>query len=116
MKLLKYLFFILILIGSLIFLVKLNELNSLNIRIPYLVDVEGYEEGFNVWLVMILTFTAGVLLGFILSLFQIITQKTETLSLKSNLRRMQVELDSLRNQAIDDDIVLTDDIESENYE
>jgi hypothetical protein len=29
---------------------------------------------------------------------------------------MQVELDSLRNQAIDDDIVLTDDIESENYE
>ena len=35
------------------------------------------------------------------------------ISLRSKLRRLQVELDSLRNQAIDDDIILSDDTKSE---
>jgi len=102
--------------GSLVFLVQLNELNliegnPMTIKIPYLIDIEGYDAGFNVWLVLVGTLTVGVLVGFLLALFQIVGQKSEVYSLKSKLRRVQMELDSLRNQSIDDDIVLTDDVE-----
>ena len=119
MKLIKYLIWILLLMGSLVFLVKLNELNqfdgnTLNIKIPFLIDMSGYENGFNVWLVLVMTLTVGVVIGFILALFQIISQKSEVFSLKSKLRRIQTELDSLRNESIDDDIVLTDEIDDSN--
>jgi len=115
MKLIKYLIWILLLMGSLVFLVKLNELNQfdgnvLTIKIPFLIDMPGYENGFNVWMVLVMTLTAGVVIGFLLALFQIISQKSEVFSLKSKLRRTQTELDSLRNESIDDDIVLTDEM------
>ena len=118
MKLLKYLVFILILIGSLIFLVELNNLNTvegqaISIKVPYLVSYPEYTNGFNVWMVLVGTLTAGVLIGFFLALFQIISQKSEVISQRSKLRRLQVELDSLRNQAISDDIILSDDTNSE---
>ena len=116
MKLIKYLIWILLLMGSLVFLVKLNELNQfdgniLTIKIPFLVDMPEYENGFNVWMVLVMTLTVGVVIGFILALFQIISQKSEVFSLKSKLRRIQAELDSLRNESIDDDIVLTDEMD-----
>ncbi|MDP6570665.1 MAG: LapA family protein [Candidatus Marinimicrobia bacterium] len=116
MKLIKYLVWILVLMGSLVFLVQLNELNqfegnALTIKIPFLVESPEYAEGFNVWMVLVMTLTAGVVIGFLLALFQLIAQKSEVYSLRSKLRRTQVELDSLRNESIDDDIVLTDDID-----
>ena len=116
MKLIKYLIWILLLMGSLVFLVQLNELNQfdgnvLTIKIPFLIDMPGYENGFNVWMVLVMTLTAGVVIGFLLALFQIISQKSEVFSLKSKLRRIQAELDSLRNESIDDDIVLTDEMD-----
>ena len=116
MKLIKYLLWILLLMGSLVFLVQLNELNQfegniLTIKIPFLVDMSGYENGFNVWMVLVMTLTAGVIIGFLLALFQIISQKSEVFSLKSKLRRVQVELDSLRNESIEDDIILTDEVD-----
>tara|TARA_B100001123_G_C14341482_1_gene643290 strand:+ start:55 stop:417 length:363 start_codon:yes stop_codon:yes gene_type:complete len=118
MKLIKYLIWILLLIGSLIFLVQLNELNqfdgdSLSIKIPFLVDIPNYENGFNVWLVLVMTLTMGVIIGFILALFQIFSQKSEIFSLKSKLRRLQVELDSLRNESLDDEINLMDATDDE---
>ena len=105
--------------GSLVFLVQLNELNqfdgnALTIKIPFLIDMPGYENGFNVWMVLVMTLTAGVIIGFLLALFQIISQKSEVFSLKSKLRRIQVELDSLRNESIDDDIVLTEEMDDSN--
>ena len=114
MKLIKYLFWVLILMGSLMFLLKFNELNqfegvALTIKIPFLVNVSGYEDGFKVWQVLIMTLTAGVVIGFILALFQILSQKKEIFSLKSKFRRIHLELDSLRNQSIDDDIELIDE-------
>ena len=115
MKLLKYLFFILLLIGSLIFLVELNNLNTIDgkpisIKVPYLVDKPQYTDGFNVWIVLVVgTLTTGVLVGFFMAFFQIIAQKSEVISTNSKLRRLQVELDSLRNQGINDDIILSDD-------
>ena len=116
MKLIKYLLWILLLMGSLVFLVQLNELNQfegniLTIKIPFLVDMSGYENGFNVWMVLVMTLTAGVIIGFLLALFQIISQKSEVFSLKSKLRRVQVELDSLRNESIEDDIILNDEVD-----
>ena len=116
MKLIKYLLWILLLMGSLVFLVQLNELNQfegniLTIKIPFLVDIPGYENGFNVWMVLVMTLTAGVIIGFLLALFQIISQKSEVFSLKSKLRRVHVELDSLRNESIEDDIILTDELD-----
>ncbi len=121
MKLLKYLFFVIILICSLVFLVELNNLNTvegqpITIKVPYLVENAGYENGFNVWMVLVGTLTAGVLIGFFLALFQIISQKSEVISLRSKLRRLQVELDSLRNQAIDDDIIISNDVEVDENE
>ena len=118
MKLIKYLIWILLLMGSLVFLVQLNELNQfdgnvLTIKIPFL-NMPLYENGFNVWIVLVMTLTAGVVIGFLLALFQIISQKSEVFSLKSKLRRIQAELDSLRNESIDDDIVLTDEIDNSN--
>ena len=116
MKLIKYLIWVLLLMGSLVFLVKLNELNqfdgnTLTIKIPFLQDMPGYENGFNVWIVLVMTLTAGVVIGFLLALFQIISQKSEVFSFKSKLRRIQTELNNLRNESIDDDIVLTDEID-----
>ena len=116
MKLIKYLLWILLLMGSLVFLVQLNELNQfegniLTIKIPFLVYIPGYENRFNLWMVLVMTLTAGVIIGFLLALFQIISQKSEVFSLKSKLRRVQVELDSLRNESIEDDIILTDEVD-----
>ena len=115
MKLVKYLFWVLLLLGSLVFLVQLNELNQfdgnvLTIKIPYLLDIPGYENGFNVWLVLVMVLTVGVIIGFILGLFQILSQKKEIFSLKSRSRQIQVELDSLRNQSIEDDLEIFDEM------
>ena len=115
MKLIKYLFWVLLLMGSLVFLVKFNELNQfdgipLEIQIPFLVDIPAYENGFKVWLILVMTLTSGVIIGFILALFQILSQKKEVFSLKSKLRRIHVELDSLRNQSIEDDMEIIDEM------
>jgi len=115
MKLIKYLIWILLLMGSLVFLVKLNELNQfdgnvLTIKIPFL-NMPRYENGFNVWIVLVMTLTAGVVIGFLLALFQIISQKSEVFSLKSKIRRIQTELNSLRNESINDNIVITDEMD-----
>ena len=119
MKLIKYLIWILLLMGSLVFLVQLNELNQfdgnvLTIKIPFLIDLPQYKNGLNVWMVLVMTLTTGVVIGFILALFQIISQKSEVYSLKSKLRRVQVELDSLRNENIEDDIEITDELDDSN--
>ena len=102
--------------GSLVFLVELNELNQLDgnaltIKIPFIIDTPGHENGFNVWMVLVMTLTAGVVIGFLLALFQIFSLKSEVFSLKSKLRRIQAELNSLRNESIDEDILLTDEMD-----
>ena len=115
MKLIKYLFWVLLLMGSLVFLVKFNELNQfdgnpLSIKIPFIVDIPTYENGFKVWLVLVMTLTSGVIIGFLLAFFQILSQKKEVYSLKSQLRRVHVELDSLRNQSVEDDMEIIDEM------
>ena len=54
----------------------------------------------------------GVIIGFILAMFQILSQKGEIYSLRSKVRKMQVELDSLRNESIEDEIELKDETDN----
>ena len=80
------------------------------IKIPFLnnqLTGEGFQE-FPVWIIVLGVLTIGVLLGFFIALFQIISQKGEIVSMKSRLKRLQVEIDNLRNESIDEDIELTD--------
>ena len=101
---------------SIIFIIKLNELNivdqtPIKIKFPYIVSMDGYEDGVKVWEAIILTLSIGVFLGFIIALFQIISQKTDIISQKSKIRQLTNELSTLRNQSIDEDIDLEDEIE-----
>ena len=113
MKLLKYIIFIALLICSVLFIMKLDEQNirenntKIEIQIPYITNAES--GGLPVWQAIILTLSLGVFIGFIIALFQIISQKTEIISLKSSLRKSQSELENLRNKSLDDDIDLLDD-------
>ena len=114
MKLLKYILFIIILIASVQFIMELDTLNlkpddntPVKIKIPYLTDST---DGMKVWQAVVLTLSLGVFIGFIIALIQIISQKSEIISLKSSLRKIQNELDSLRNQNLEEDIPLFDEI------
>ena len=115
MKLIKYILFIIILIISAVFIKELDSLNVLadgtpiKVKIPYLTNAAGFSEGLDVWQAIIFTLSIGVFIGFIIALIQIISQKAEIISLKSTLRKANGELDSLRNQDLDDDIELVDD-------
>ena len=120
MKLLKYVLFIVILIFSVKFIMELDALNvmddgtSVKIKLPYITSESGLDsEGMKVWQAVILTLSLGVFIGFIIALIQIISQKSEIISLKSNLRKSQNELDNLRNQTLDEDIPLFDEITDE---
>ena len=116
MKLIKYIINLIILTVSLVFLFKLSSLNdidgeSLLIKIPYGMGQE-YQE-FEIWVVVLGILTIGVLLGFFIALFQILAQKGELMSVRSRLKRLQIEIDNLRNESVDEDIILTD---SDNHE
>ena len=125
MKLLKYFLFVSILIVSLFFFVELDSMNvigdvsnldpnsSIKIQIPFLIENPAFEEGFEVWVVLLGTLSLGVFVGFVMALFQIISQKSDLIKTRSKLKRVQLELDTLRNQAIDDDIEITDILDDE---
>ena len=139
MKLIKYLLFMVFLVASLIFIINLIEENDENfiketfykteiakqiypsdvdskaysidqvmIKIPF---SEKNSEGVKVWIFFLSILTIGVLLGFFIALIQILSQKREIIYQKSNLKKLQLELNTLRNQNIDDNLVLTDDFE-----
>jgi len=116
MKLIKYIINLIILTGTLVFLFKLNAINetmdgeTLMIKIPFLgnqMSGESFQE-FPVWIIILGMLTVGVLLGFFIALFQILSQKGELVSMRSKLKRLQVEIDNLRNESIDEDIELND--------
>tara|TARA_B100001996_G_scaffold338283_1_gene290651 strand:- start:93 stop:461 length:369 start_codon:yes stop_codon:yes gene_type:complete len=115
MKLIKYILFIIILIISAVFIMQLDAMNILSdgskimVKIPYLTNAVGFDNGLLAWQAIILSLSIGVFIGFIIALIQIISQKAEIISLKSNLRKINDELDSLRNKSLDDDIELVDD-------
>ena len=120
MKLLKYFLFLMILSSSIYFLIELSELNvvdgdPIKIKIHFMNDSETLSEGLNVWMVLLMTFTLGVVLGFVISLIQMISLKSETITLKSKNKKIQIELDALRNQGLEDELEIPDDLEDNNF-
>ena len=71
-------------------------------------------DGFNVWMVLLMTLTMGVIIGFVISLIQMISLKSETITLKSKNKKIQIELDALRNQGLEDELDIIDDLEDNN--
>ena len=139
MKLIKYLLFIVFLVVSLVFIINLMEENDetfiketfyktevanqiypndadaedssidqVMIKIPF--SEEG-SQGVKVWIFFLAVLTIGVLLGFIIALVQILSQKRELMYQRSKIKKLQLELNTLRNQSIEDDLVLIDDFE-----
>ena len=115
MKLIKYILFIITLIIAVVFIQELHSVNVLDdgnhimVKIPYLTNAVGFDDGLLVWQAIIFSLSIGVFIGFIIALIQIISQKAEIISLKSTLRKVNDELDLLRNKNLDDDIELIDD-------
>lgn len=111
MRIIKSLIGIIFLVGASFFLFQNQVLNpeDLTIWLYY-----GKEITLQLTVIIALSFLAGAIIGLLLSAIQIISHKTEIMSLKSAKRKLQVELDTLRNQAISDDIEIMD--ASENIE
>ena len=78
------------------------------IKIPF---AENDSMGLKVCVFFLAVLTSGVILGFIIALVQIISQKREIISYRSKIKKIQLELDTLRNQSIDDNLVLEDESE-----
>ena len=105
MQLIKLIIMVVLIIGSGMLLYQNQVLNPNPITIWL---YPGFEKELLLPVILALTLLCGAMVGFFIGLFQILTQKREALTLRSKVRRLQVELDSLRNQTIDDDIVLSD--------
>ena len=96
----------------------MNELNTIEgspttIKIPFMNETE-FSKGYNVWIVLLITLTLGVIVGFVVSLIQMISLKSETITLKSKNKKIQIELDALRNQGIEDELEIVDELEENN--
>ena len=107
MRLLKLMVIVFLIIACGMLLYQNQVLN------PYPITIwlyPGYEVQLLLPIILALTLLGGSMLGFFIAILQILSEKKETMSLRTNVKRLQVELDSLRNQSIEDDIVLNDSI------
>tara|TARA_Y100001980_G_C14523066_1_gene298444 strand:- start:657 stop:1085 length:429 start_codon:yes stop_codon:yes gene_type:complete len=135
MKLIQSLFFIILLIAGVIFITELISVNDENfikytfdrtilskesenssseivdmvmINIPF---TSADSSGMKVWVFFILVLTFGLVLGFMISLINIFTQRRQIMSQKYELKKLKSELDTLRNQNIDENLILSDDFD-----
>ena len=137
MKLIQSLFFIILLIAGVIFITELISVNDENfikytfdrtilskesenssseivdmvmINIPF---TSADSSGMKVWVFFILVLTFGLVLGFMISLINIFTQRRQIMSQKYELKKLKSELDTLRNQNIDENLILSDDFDDD---
>jgi len=92
----------------------LDDNDPITVRIPFITGKDskfGFSEPAPVKWVVIVALSIGVAVGFLMALFQIISQKSQMIRQRSKLKKLQVELDSLRNQAIDDNIEIIDELD-----
>ena len=96
MKLIKIFTGLIVTLLLLFFLVENSSLTSVNLIFKDYYDVP-------VSLVMLGSLAIGILIGFLMAVTSIISAKNDVRNLKSGMRRINSELDSLRNVAIDED-------------
>ena len=142
MKLIQSLFFIMLLVVGVYFIVELISANdeqfikktyyrtslgqsiqSHNIADSISVPIdqvmisipfsEPESEGMKVWVFFILVLTSGLILGFFISLVNIFSQRRKIMHQKSELKKIKSELDTLRNQNIDENLILSDNFEQD---
>ena len=85
----------------------LNKKNNTEI-ISTIVEKNSYEAPVGYKITMNTMRQSGFLR--MIAIFQILSQKGELMSTRSKLKRLQIEIDNLRNESIDEDIDI-DDIE-----
>ena len=142
MKLIQSLFFIMLLVVGVYFIVELISANDehfiqktynrtslaesnqssqivdsisipidqVMINIPF---SNSESEGVKVWVFFILVLTSGLILGFLISLINIFSQRRKIMHQKSELKKMKSELDTLRNQNIDENLILSDNFDQD---
>ena len=81
------------------------------VKIPF---SEPGSEGIKVWVFFIVVVTGGLILGFLISLVNIFSQRRKIMSQRSEIRKLQSELDTLRNQNIDENLILSDNFHDDN--
>lgn len=65
------------------------------------------------WIVMYLSFLAGILVWFVGSIFKLIQLKSEVKRSQREAKKLQKELDELRNIPIDDEAEREDDLDKD---
>ena len=60
------------------------------------------------WIVMYISFTAGILFWVIISIFQMLGLKNENRKVRKELRKLKEELDRLRNVSIEESTLITE--------
>ncbi len=111
MRIVKIFILIVIVIGLSMLLYENQELNP----DPLIIWLwPGMIKAVLLPILIALTLLAGVFVGFLIALTQIVAQKSEARALRNNVKKLQGELDELRNQAISDvsDIVIRDTTEN----
>ena len=105
MKLIKLIFIVILIIvcGTILYQNQVLNPNPVTIWL-----YPGFQIEVLLPIVIAMVLIVGACIGFIVSIFQIISYKREAFSLHSENRRLQGELDSLRNQSIEDDLDIHD--------
>ena len=91
-----------------------NDNDPITVWVPFITGKDsklGFTEPASIKWVVVISLSAGVAIGFLMALFQIISQKSHMIRQRSKLKKLQIELDSLRNQAIDDNIEIIDELD-----
>lgn len=57
------------------------------------------------WLVMYLSFVAGMIFWLFISIFQVISLKSENRKIRKHVKKLEHELDNLRNVAVEDTVL-----------
>ena len=109
MKLFKILILIVVIFILVVFFYQNYSLNPEPIWVWL---YPGKEFSMSFPLLMALTLMAGVLIGFMTAIMQIFTRKSETSKYRSQVKKLNNELDTLRNQPIEDNLVLSEEAES----
>ena len=89
------------------FFKKNKPVDQVMIKLPF---SRSSDPGLKVWVFFLAVLTAGVILGFFMALIHIFSQKRENMSYKSKIKKLQLELDTLRNQSVEEDLILKDNL------
>jgi len=93
------------------FLKSNKTIDQVMIKIPF---SNKDSHGLKVWVFFLAILTIGIVVGFLMALIRMFAIKRESMAYKNKVKKLQLELDTLRNQSIDEDLVLKDNLDDKN--